>query len=117
MRFAQCGDRRDRPRGAKSAPWDSLVCHRIVRTSKLRIVLLSLGLCAALGAQQKIGLVATGAPSTPSGNALRLLEETLQRRGVPLRRLGTAQDRRDDELLLILSLSASLASLEQSAES
>src|SRR5262249_22565407 len=51
---------------------------------------------------------------TPSGNALRVLEETFQRRGVPLRRLGTAQDRKDDELLLILSLSTRV---EGSAES
>src|SRR5206468_13028455 len=33
LRFAQYSDRRDRPRGATAAPWDSLVCHCIVRTS------------------------------------------------------------------------------------
>jgi len=70
---------------------------------KLRTLLVTFALTAVLGAQQKVGLVGASAPSTPSGHALRLLEETFTRRGIALRRLQTTAARHDDELLLTLA--------------
>jgi len=72
----------------------------------LRVVALTIGSAAVLAAQQKIGLLGGEVKSsTPAGNALRVLEETFERRGIPLRRLASAQDRKNDELLLTLNIS------------
>src|SRR5437867_4408729 len=43
----QYGDRRNCPRGAKAAPWDSFVCHRIARTSILTLLVTSSAAFAA----------------------------------------------------------------------
>src|SRR5437773_8502669 len=36
QRFAQYSDRRNCPRGARAAPWDSFVCHYIVMRARLQ---------------------------------------------------------------------------------
>ena len=73
---------------------------------KLRAFPLTLALAASLGAQQQIALVAPEGGSTPSGHAVRLLEETLARQGVTARRLAAARDVKPGELLLTLRISA-----------
>src|SRR6202023_869316 len=58
---------------------------------------------ATLGAQQKIALVGAGSSETPSGHALHVLREALQRRGIPFGLVGSARERKHDERLLTIS--------------
>ena len=62
LRLAQSSDRRNCPRGAKSTPWDSLVCHWI-GASLVCALLLAASLRAQVATGTIVGVVqdATGA--------------------------------------------------------
>ena len=73
---------------------------------RLKLLLLTLGLAGVLFAGPKVALLSDAREHSPAGNALRILQETLQHRKIPWRHVPDAGDRKPDETLLALNIAA-----------